>query len=102
MKRPKKINRKLRDSVGDVKGMNQDMNEAAEGALKSLQEGDYEDTKSWLEQLQLDLKEQKTHIQYIDTRLWQKADQAIEDCVQAAVTMSYEGHIITKKALSEN
>ena len=88
MKRPKKINRKLRDSTGEVKGMNQDMNEAVERAFKSLQEGDYEDTKSWLEQIQLDLKEQKTHIKNVDTRLWQKADQAIEDCVQAAVTMS--------------
>ena len=102
MKKPKKINRKLRDRVVEVKGLNQDIQEALEAAREALWDGEYADISSRLEQIEMDLKVQKTHIQYIDTRLWQKADQAIEECVQAAVTMSSEGHIITKKALSEN
>ena len=102
MKKPKKINRKLRDRVVDVKGLNYDMREAVEGAFKALEEEDHDELKSLLEQIQLDLEEQKNHIQYVDTRLWQKADQAIEKCVETAVTMSYEGHIITKRILDEN
>ena len=102
MKKPKKINRKLRDRVVDAKGLNYDMREAIEGAFKYLEEEDHDQLKSTLEQIQLDLQEQKLHIQYIDTRLSQKADRAIEECVYAAVTMSGDGHIITQRALSED
>ena len=81
MKKPKKINRKLRDRVVDAKGLNYDMREAVEGAIEALRVGEHDDAKSMLEQIQLDLEVQKTHIQYIDTRLSQKADRAIEECV---------------------
>jgi len=81
MKKPKKINRKLRDRVVDVKGLNYDMKEAVEGAFKYLEEEDHDELKSMLEQIQLDLEVQKTHIQYVDSRLSQKADRAIEECV---------------------
>ena len=102
MKKPKKINRKLRDRVVDAKGLNYDMREAIPRAFKYLEEEDHDELKSILEQIQLDLQDQKKHIQYIDTRLTQKADRAIEECVYAAVTMSGDGHIITQKALSED
>ena len=62
MKKPKKINRKLRDRVVDAKGLNYDMRKAVEGAIEALRVGEHDDAKSMLEQIQLDLEVQKTHI----------------------------------------
>ena len=56
MKKPKKINRKLRDNVTEVKGLNYDMNEALDAAFKALQDGEHGDVKGRLEQIQLNLK----------------------------------------------
>ena len=81
LQKPKKNNRKLRNDVIEVKGMNQDMKEAVDAALEAFYTGEHDDVKARLEQIQMDLGYQKTHIQMINTRLWQKADQAIEDFV---------------------
>ena len=56
MKKPKKINRKLRDRVVDAKGLNYDMREAIPRAFKYLEEEDHDELKSILEQIQLDLQ----------------------------------------------
>ena len=56
MKKPKKINRKLRDNVTAGKGMNYDMKDALDAAFKALQNGEHDDVKGRLEQIQLNLK----------------------------------------------
>ena len=56
MKKPKKINRKLRDRVVDAKGLNYDMREGVAGAFKYLEEEDHDELKSILEQIQPDLQ----------------------------------------------
>lgn len=55
MKKPKKINRKLRDRVVEVKGLSYDTKEAVEGAFEALRVGEYDDLKSRLEQIELNL-----------------------------------------------
>ena len=50
------------------------MREAVDAALEVFYGGELDDVKGRLEQIQMDLKYQKSHIQEIDTRLWRKSD----------------------------
>ena len=100
IQKPKKINIKLRDAVVDVKGLNYDMTEALEATRQALWDGEYQDISSRIEKIQKDLEDQKKKIDYIDTRLWRKADQALEECVLAAVAMTEGGQKITARTLN--
>ena len=74
MKKPKKINIKLRDAMVDAKGLNYDMSEALEATRQALWDGEYKDIMKRFDQIQMDLEVQKKHLDYIDSRLWRKSD----------------------------
>ena len=52
MRKPKKINRKLRDRVDDVKGMSDDMMEAVTVAFEANEKRNYDEIKIYLQEIQ--------------------------------------------------
>lgn len=100
MKKPKKIIKKVRNKMVQVKSLHKDIDEAVDAMKDAIDVGESDQLTNRLEQIEIDMKELKKLTQYIDTRLWLKVDKSIDECVGVATNLSDNGLVIMKKHLN--